>query len=67
MNSIIKQQSEPRSNLDAFVWALFLLYASRPSDAEPDETGRYFIGDCGNVLERTFKRWCPYSPAEPSK
>jgi len=65
MNSIIKQQSEPRSNLDAFVWALFLLYASRPSDAEPDETGRYFIGDCGDVPERTWTREQTYSPAQP--
>jgi hypothetical protein len=64
-------RSEGRSSRDAFrfdidqhILAIFLLWASRPRDAEPDETGRYFIGECGEVPERTFERWSPYSIAE---
>jgi hypothetical protein len=66
-NSIIKRQSEPQSNFNAFVWALFLLYASRPSKRNPEPDGSYFIGDVGEAAEPTFKRWSPYSIAEPSR
>jgi len=65
MDSIIKRPQA--RNPDTFLVAMFLLWASRPSNAEPDETGAYFIGECGDVPERTFERWSPYSIAEPSK
>ena len=43
------------------VLAMFLLWASRPRSAEPDETGAYFIGDVGEAPEQpTFE-----SRAEP--
>jgi hypothetical protein len=64
MNSIIKPK---RIDVDAQILAMYLLYATRPGNAEPDDTGRYFIGDVEDAPERTFQRWSPYSLAEPSK
>ncbi len=65
--SLEKKSVHPKFEPDRHVLAMFLLYASRPRDAEPDETGRYFIGDVGDAPDRTFERWSPYSVAEPSK
>lgn len=65
MNNLEKKFTQPK--FDHHVLAMFLLWASRPRSAEPDETGRYFIGECGDVPEQTFERWSPYSVAEPSK
>ena len=62
-----KKSEHPKFEPDRHVLARFLLYASRPRDAEPDETGRYFIGDVGDAPDRTFERWSPYSVAEPSR
>ena len=63
MNSIIKRQPELHSNFDAFVWAMYLLYPSRPNSAEPDETGAYFIGDVGaaRLSDQRLQRDTPYS------
>ena len=58
---------QPKFDPEKHVLAMFLLYATRPGNAEPDETGAYFIGECGDVSERTFERRSPYSIAEPSK
>ena len=66
MNNLEKK-SQPEFDPEQHVLAMFILYATRPGNAEPDETGRYFIGDCGEVSEHTFQRWSPYSVAEPSK
>ena len=63
MNSIIRRQSEPYSDFDAFVWAMFLLWVSRPGNAEPDETGAYFIGDVGKprLSDQRLRRETPYA------
>jgi hypothetical protein len=63
MNSIIKRQPETPSDLDAFIWAMFLLWRSRPGSAEPDETGAYFIGDVGEarLSDQRLRRETPYS------
>jgi len=51
-------------NFDQFVWAMWILYLARPSSAEPDDTGAYFIGACGRVPEKTWFRDTPYSLAQ---
>ena len=62
MNSIIKRQQE-HSNFDAFVWAMFLLWASRPRNVEPEPDGSYFIGDVGEARlnDQRLQRETPYS------
>jgi hypothetical protein len=66
--SIVKWRlAKPGIDVDSLLLAYWLMWASRPRDPNPDETGAYFIGDCGDVPERTFQRWCPYSVAEPSR
>jgi len=65
MTSIIKRQREPHADFNRFVLGMFLLYATRPRDAEPDETGAYFIGECSNVPQKNWTRPLgPYSPAQ---
>ena len=64
MNNLEKK-FQPEFDPDQHVFAMFLLYATRPSNAEPDETGAYFIGDCGNMPEKNWARLIgPYSPAQ---
>jgi len=67
VNAMVKRPA--RSTLpdfDGYVLAMFLLWASRPREVNPDETGAYFIGDVGEAPEQpTFERWCPYSLAQP--
>jgi hypothetical protein len=66
MSTSIERETKARADTDAFVLAMFLLWASRPCDPEPDNTGAYFIGDVGSAPEQpTFERWSPYSLAEP--
>lgn len=59
--AIVKYQPQP--DVSAFVWSMFLLWASRPSkqDSEPD--GSYFIGDVGEtrLQDQRLVRETPYS------
>jgi hypothetical protein len=62
MNSIIKHS---KVDIDGHILAMLLLWASRPSNAEPDENGRYFIGAVENAPEKNWARPIgPYSVAE---
>jgi hypothetical protein len=68
MMSNLEKISKSKFEPDKHVLAMFLLWASRPSNAEPDETGRYFIGDCGTVPEKNWERPIgPYSAAQRFK
>src|SRR5260370_19858500 len=62
MNSIIKWQPE-HSDFDAFVWAMFLLWASRPSKQSSEPDGSYFIGtiDKPRLNDQRLQRDTPYS------
>jgi len=61
----LEKKSQPRFDPDQHVLAMYLLYATRPGNAEPDETGRYFIGTVENAPEKTWTRPIgPYSPAQ---
>ena len=53
-----------RPDYDTLIFAMFLLYASRPRKREPDEIGRNFIGDVGDAPEKSWTRPLgPYGPA----
>jgi hypothetical protein len=62
---IIRVEPKFEFDPDRYILAMWLIYRSRPSTAEPDETGAYYVGDCGNVPEKNWTRLTPYSPAEP--
>jgi hypothetical protein len=51
------RRSKTRQELhDEKVLPYWLLWASRPRDAEPDETGAYFIGGVENAPEKNWER-----------
>jgi hypothetical protein len=50
---------------DAYIWAMFLLWAKCPRECEPDADGMYNLGDVGFAPEKSFKPVTPYSPAQP--
>jgi hypothetical protein len=53
-------------DVDQHILAMWLLYGSRPRNAEPDETGAFYIGDCGSDLpNKNWQRLTPYSLAKP--
>jgi hypothetical protein len=54
----------PRSfDVDAHILAMWLLYGSRPRNAEPDETGAYYIGNVEEpgLQHQHMERETPYS------
>jgi hypothetical protein len=59
-NQMVKYQ--PKPNIDAFLFAMYLMYCRAPgSKTAPGQIVN--LGEIGAVPERTFDRWCPYSPA----
>jgi hypothetical protein len=62
MNSIITRQPE-HSNFDAFVWAMFLLWARCPRKSDPESDGSYWLGEIGNtrLQDQRMERETPYS------
>ena len=61
----IEKKFQPKFNPNQHVLAMYLLYATRPGNAEPDETGRYFIGEVSEAPEeKSWSRMTPYSVAE---
>jgi len=63
-----KKSVQPKFDPDQHVLAMFLLYATRPGNAEPDETGAYFIGTVENAPQKSWARPIgPYSLAQPNR
>ncbi len=54
-----------RDDADAFLWAMFLLWASRPSKQDCEQDGSYFIGDVGEAPKKNWERLNPYAVATP--
>jgi hypothetical protein len=52
---------QPKPDVDAFLWAMFLLWASRPTKQNSEPDGSYFIGDVGGAREKNWERLTPYS------
>jgi hypothetical protein len=61
MQAIVKYVPKPET--DAFILAMFLLWASRPSKQSSEPDGSYFMGDVGEAREKNWERLTPYSPA----
>jgi hypothetical protein len=61
--AIIKYQPSQQSNFDAFVAAMFLMFARAPRKAEPDIDGSYELGEIGSAPEKSWTRLTPYSIA----
>jgi len=59
----LKEKKKTQPDFETHILAMFLLYASRPRKAEPDESGSYFIGDVGNARlnDQRLSRETPYS------
>jgi hypothetical protein len=62
--SLVKYQPPaPAPDVDAFMLAMFLMYARAPKKAEPDVDGSYSLGEIGMDAEKTWSRLTPYSVA----
>lgn len=46
---------------EQYMFAMYLLWATRPKQAAPDDSGAYYIGDCGECREGLLDRPTPYS------
>ena len=62
--SIERYQPSSSPDFDAFVAAMFLMYARASKKAEPDIDGSYFLGEIGSSPEKSWERPTPYSPAQ---
>jgi hypothetical protein len=50
-------------DVEAHIWALFLMWGRAPRKTEPDETGAYDLSEIGEVRlqDQRLKRDTPYS------
>jgi hypothetical protein len=59
---IAKYQAKP--DIDAFLFAMMLMYARAPRKAEAEFDGSFFLGEVGETKsDRGVERWCPYATA----
>jgi len=59
---VVKYQPQP--NVDAFIFAMMLMYARAPKKSEPEIDGSFVLGEIGETKsDRGVERWCPYAPA----
>jgi hypothetical protein len=63
MYAIVKYEPKRESDVNAFLWGMYLLYASRPGKRQPELDGSYFIGDVGEtrLQDQRLRRETPYS------
>jgi hypothetical protein len=50
-------------DIDAFLWAMFLMYARAPRTPTPDIDGAYALGEIGEAPPKKWTRLTPYSIA----
>jgi hypothetical protein len=62
MLEIVKMRP-PVDLREAYVLAMYLLWASRPSKRDCERDGSYFIGDVGEAPKKNWTKMTPYSPA----
>jgi hypothetical protein len=56
-----KTQKPP--DYDAFLTAMFLMFARAPRNPKPDLDGSFNLGEIGDTPEKNFERLTPYSLA----
>jgi hypothetical protein len=61
VNAIVKYRPAP--DIDAHIFAMYLLYCFAPSKPTPDIDGYYDLGSIGSDAEKNWQRWCPYAPS----
>ena len=64
METIIKRQTE--ANIDAHVFAMWMLFCFAPSKPTPDLDEFYNLGEVGSDASKDWTRATPYSPTERS-
>lgn len=60
--TLYRPQHERDPRLE-YVFAMYLLYATRPKKVAPELDGSYDIGEVGEMREKDWHRWCPYALA----
>lgn len=63
MNPMQLVKYEPPADFDAFVTAMFLMFARAPRKATPEIDGSYSLGEIGEAPEKKWTRLTPYSIA----
>jgi hypothetical protein len=58
---IVKYQPQP--DVDAFLFAMYLMYCRAPSKRGPDVDGKFLLNEIGAVPEQSWFRDTPYSIA----
>ncbi len=62
---IIRVEKSPRDAQEAYIAAMFLMFARAPRDPNPDVDGMFELGEVGSTPEKSFERLTPYSLARP--
>src|SRR5258708_8298162 len=58
------QKATPDPDFEAFIVAMFLMFARAPRQADPDADGFYSLGEIGAAPGKNWSRFTPYSLAE---
>lgn len=61
---VFRRESRPDPDFDAFLLAMWLMFARAPRQATPDVDGSYSLGEIGTVPEKQWTRLTPYSLAK---
>ena len=61
----VKSQKPP--DYDAFLTAMFLMFARAPRNPNPDVDGSFNLGEIGQDREKDWERLTPYSLARRAK
>jgi hypothetical protein len=60
-------KSQPRPDIDALIYAYYLMFARAPRTPDPDPEGFYSLGEIGQNGEKDWERLTPYSLARRAK
>jgi hypothetical protein len=57
----------PKPDIDAFILAMFLMWARAPRTPNADIDGAFDLGEVGAAPEKTWTKVTPYSLAQPKE
>jgi len=62
----IPQHRRPKEDHERFLLAMWLIFATRPGKAEPEEDGSFFVGEINDarITDQRLRRVTPYSTCE---
>lgn len=64
---IVKHKPKPSFDEEAFLTAMFLMFARTPRNPLPDSEGFYVLGEIGAAPEKDWTRLTPYSIARKDR